>query len=322
MKSEEILMALGDVDERFVEESAPKKKKSALKWGALAASLLLVCGIAVHLFYPPSFETFLARYEKGYYRESSGYELHTLIGKGMPVGNHFAGYWNVPRAKKAVLEHYIGEVYAENEKEIWYYIKGKDTLAYLISKEKDDGTLYLWKFDSFSKGFREIDGTLIDVYEEQFGHLDLDWELDTCTFEPIFSSIYGLESIEDIEKIVVKPSDARDSDTLELIWKDFKAKTLTDRESMQMIYTLLCDTVAYGNYYKESPRFSYSFSKENGGYGHPVGVCELSIVLKDGTTIDLIQYDAHIGAFQHSGTYSALLSEKDVYALNELFGIA
>ena len=28
MKSEEILMALGDVNERYIEESAPKKKKT------------------------------------------------------------------------------------------------------------------------------------------------------------------------------------------------------------------------------------------------------------------------------------------------------
>ena len=321
MKSEEILMALGDVDERYVEESAPKKKNSALKWGTLAAGLLLVCGIAVHLLYPPSFETFLARYEKGYYRESSGYELNALMGIGIPVGNHFAFYLNVPHVKQSTLEHYIGKVYAEYENGIWYYIKDKDTLAYLISKEKDDGTLYLWKFDSFSRGFRNHDGTLIDVYEEQFEHLNLDWELDTCTYEPIFSSIYGLERIEDIEKIIVKPSDVRDSDTLELIWKDFEEKTLTDRESIQMLYTLLCDTVAYRNYGKEANRFLYRFSEENGGYGPPCGICELSIILKDGTVIDLIRYDANVGAFQHSGTYSALLSEEAVHALNEIFGI-
>jgi hypothetical protein len=95
MKSEEILMALGDVNERYIEESAPKKKKSAPKWETLAAGLLLVCGITVHLLYPPRFETFLARYEKGYYQESSGYELNTLMGTGMPVGNHFAFYWNL-----------------------------------------------------------------------------------------------------------------------------------------------------------------------------------------------------------------------------------
>lgn len=314
-------MALGDVNERYIEESAPKKKKSAPKWETLAAGLLLVCGITVHLLYPPRFETFLARYEKGYYQESSGYELNTLMGTGMPVGNHFAFYWNLPRAKQSALEHYIGEAYAEHEKEIWYYIKEKNTLAYLISKAKDDGTLYLWKFNSFSRGFRDFDGTLIDVYEEQFGHLDLDWELDTCTFEPIFASIYGLKSIEDIEKIIVKPSDVRDSDTLEPLWKDFEAKTLTDRDSIQTLYTLLCNTVAYSNYKKESNRFLYSFSGENGGYGPPCGVCELSIVLTDETTIDLIQYDANVGAFQHSGTYSALLSEENVYALNELFGI-
>ena len=321
MKSEDILMALGNVDEGYIEESAPKKKNSALQWGTLAASLLLVCGIAVHLLYPPSFETFLARYEKGYYRESSEYEPNALTGIGIPVGNHFAFYLNVPHAKQSTLEHYIGEVYTENENEIWYHIQDKTTLAYLISKEKDDGTLYLWKFDSFSKGFRNQDGTLIDVYEEQFGHLNLDFELDTCTYEPIFSSIYGLESIEDIEKIIVKPSDARDSDTLELIWKDFETKTLTDRESIQMLYALLCDTIAYGDH-EASTRFLYRFSKENGGYGPPCGVCKLSIVHKDGTMIDLIQYDANVGAFQHSATYSALLSEEDVYALNALLGIS
>ena len=45
------------------------------------------------------------------------------MGIGIPVGDHFAFYLNVPHVKQSTLEHYIGEVYAEYEIGIWYYIK-------------------------------------------------------------------------------------------------------------------------------------------------------------------------------------------------------
>lgn len=315
MKSEEILMALGDVDERYMEEAAPKKKRTTLKWSALAASLLLVCGITAHLLYTPKFETFLKLYDKGYYRETEhlgmcAYGSYAISLDLRPIDNHLATYESIPQVKQSILKKYVGNFYDEDKESIWYYIKGKDSLEYLISEHKTDGKLELWRFLSFSKGFRNQDGSLSDEFEdllfEYFGDRDLDFELDTCTFDAFFR-IYGLESAEEIEKIIV--TDPFKQNT--------SIKTIEDTASIQIMYNIMTQNVAYGNA-SESPRFTYN-SSENFIYRH------FDIVLTDGTVIDTICYDAEVGAFTalnpHTQTFSALLPEDDVSVLNTILDI-
>ena len=318
MKNTDILTALGDVDERYIEEAAPKKRRSAWKWGTLAASILILCGLFVHFFHTPNFETFLALYEKGFYQEK-GYHNYTLTLTLIPAQDRLAGYINVPRIKQDILKNYIGMPHYERENEIFYYIDGKTNLAYLISESKEDGELLLWRFDSFTGGLRNLDGTPNAWTMQYYAHLNL--SLDNCTFDEIFR-IYGLETIDDIEKITVSPLNARDSDTKELIWHDFEEKTLTDKASIQTVYEILANSLVYGQNDAPPVRFTYSFSDRNGGDPYPCGQCELTIELCDGTAINLVSYNANIGAFIHSGTCSVPLSENDVLTLNTFFGIS
>ena len=58
MKKERLLDAFGQIDEEFIEEADPEKKKKAkkksnkntwVKWGAMAACLCLIVGVFVPL---------------------------------------------------------------------------------------------------------------------------------------------------------------------------------------------------------------------------------------------------------------------------------
>ena len=60
MKKKKLMKAFDLVDEKYVEEAAPAKKKSkinVIKWGTIAASLLVVIGIVGATLFTPYDQT-------------------------------------------------------------------------------------------------------------------------------------------------------------------------------------------------------------------------------------------------------------------------
>lgn len=314
MKHKILLGALTDVDPVYIEEAAPKKKNRY--WPrvlASAACILLAVTVVFGMVVRSDFHMFLKT------NHLFSYYDFTLEMTFLPVGNRTARYYNSHgKIDTEMLERFKGELYMTEahvphelygteciiERE-WYYIKDRTNLQYLICAE--NGELSLWEFSCF----------ITNAF-----HLWLDPEDTNVTpysYGEVFSEIYGLSDASQIKKIKILPETADNTDEGRATQREIGKKTLTDRESIERLYDIICKTRFYSDesYPKRETPLSYDFDTSLGRDGR-----YLTIVLSDGTEIDCLKYTATGGRFyEYSGIQSEPLSTEDVCLVNDILEI-
>ena len=212
-----------------------------------------------------------------------------FIGASVPVDGRTALYEQIERSGHEELRQFMGEPY-EPGGEGWYRVKDMDNLKYLIC-EKEGGELYRYEF----------------------------------------STIFGVNSADDILCITTMPSQTNNTPEGKEIQNKVGVHTYQEREVIEKFYEITaatpCRKTEGTKINKNLDKYTYSFSDPSAedkltSGEETWGTRSLIIVLKNGTTIDTWKYCALNGIFyEYGGVVSEPLAEKDVRALNAIFGI-
>ena len=292
--------AMSELDTKYVEEALNYQKKTRrlgmFQWGAAAACLccVVVGSFLFHLLRPVDFNSMITK------KALDAAAVMTSI----PVGD-WVGYYQQMNISGSKLEQYVGNEYLKTESMIWYFPEDINNLKYLIRKDAGN-SLTLWMFTSFAM-------------EED----------ETYTYGDVLSIIYGVDGADDIVSITTSPSQGNNTSKGKAIQKEVGTHTYTDRESIAIFYDIVKDVICYGadgENPADNSRFSYTFSTENSdklNSGESTyGTRCLAIKLKNGTVLDSWNYSALSGSFfEYGSIFTEPLTENDVYALNDIFGI-
>jgi hypothetical protein len=309
MTNEKLYEILGDISDKHIGEAqrgtVKAKKRTLVKWTAMAACICLVIagGFLFRLRGTSDFNSML-----GEGSEDTATILETVdtvsFMTTIPVDKWMARYEQM-NVSGSELEQYVGNEYLKIDSVIWYYQEGMDNLKYLIRKDQDD-LLTLWMFTSFETE-----------------------ENETYTYGDVLSTIYGVESAEDIVSITGAPSVGNNTDLGKQIQKEVGTHTYSDREDIAAFYDIVKNVVCFGadsESVADENRFTYSFSTDSQDKltsgESTYAMRSLTVTLENGTTIDSWHYDALSGSFSdYGGVFTQPLSDESVSALNQIFGI-
>lgn len=222
MEREQLLYAIGDIDDRFLQEAetyAPARHPARGYWIA-AACLALVCVGAALLArqapkspqeaaavpeteseacYAVPEDAMLTELQHAGPQQVAAVEPRAIL---PPVGGKEAvyalDYTCITPEAQVVLRKYRGEIYNESAGRQWYRINGTEALKYLICEA--EGETQLWRFFRFDGDF-----TLGEVY----------------------TTIYGMSAPEDLTAITVNDG------------------TIWGEETVQRFYTITADVVLH-----------------------------------------------------------------------------
>lgn len=313
MKAAEFSAALGDVKDAYIQEALTYKPKKTIYFvrAAVAACLCIaILGGVLARYNKVEAVTFyetLAKYPRSGDIIGVRYETH------IPVQDKTAVYEKAvfidDEYETKVLPTYVGELYGQTELGTWYYPKRIDSLAYLILQDQDDNYSLWYYFDFLlPKG-------------------------GTYTYGEVMEHIYGIKSAKDIVSITTKPVRDIGGELGQRIREEVGTHVYSESEDIEIFYEIAKDVVCYGaDSRKDSDnvvRYSYSFSTEGNNYTGKYATGEttygsriISLQLKGGWSMfNSWQYSAIMGAFYDYTMKCDPLPEKDVYALNAMFGI-
>ncbi len=313
MKAAEFSAALGDVKDAYIQETLtykPKKKRIYFVRAAVAACLCIAILGGVLAYYKPDEKLdFYTALEK-----CVGNDVvmpNGLRCEKVPIGDRIGWYWNswtgvdLEEFEANILQQYVGEKLTITEEGTWYYPVGVKNKEYLI-KEDGNGDYTIWRFHCF------------------YGDPQ---QPEPYTLDQMMALIYGVTSVENIEKIVISPIDIRTPTALE-IREQIGVSTYSDRQTIQIIYDAVKNVEWWfaGQHSRlDRTRYSYSFMENfDGIYDDEVVYADriIEIYLRDGTKVMPFRYDALAGALYTGGFIdSELLTDEEVKVLNNLFVI-
>jgi hypothetical protein len=211
------------------------------------------------------------------------------------IADYSAIYEKITLLNTEVLSECISDrVCAEDS---WYYISGHEDIQYLI--KKDEKTCSLWKFRCFES--------------KQYSYSD------------VLSTVYQIESSDDISKIIVNPATMDNTDAGKTVQKEIGQLVITDENSIDRAYRIISSLTCYGQNNWE--RINYGAVDAASDDNSKVSVATrmgryITIVTKNGNEIDGLKYTAVSNMFyEYSGiAYEPLTSEK-AEELNKLMNI-
>jgi len=299
MKNRHLLNLMGEIEEKYIEEATPLSRKKQIPLFVkvlVAACICIAVGLGYNYLNPPSFESII--------KDRPHAELNVAAETTIQVEDYKAVYHEV-YAVKYKLKTFIGDRYTAVDSNQWYRIDGYKNLKYLI-REDAKGDLSLWRFGSF------------EVMDEE-----------TYTYGDVLRIIYNVDSADDIVSITTSPFNADNSDAGKEMQAEVGTHIYIDKEDILAFYNVVKDVICYGET-DENPadftRFTYSFSVQD---GHKLvakdgiyGTRCISIEFADGTRHDSWKYSALSGTFfEYGSIFTEPMDERDVYTLNEIFGI-
>ena len=241
------------------------------------------------------------------YSSDSEYTTSDLmfIGAYVPVAGRTALYEQQGRSGNEGLRQFMGEPY-EPGGEGWYRVKDMDNLKYLI-REEEGGELFRYEFRNFES-------------------------LNNYSYGEVYSTIFGVNSADDILCITTTPGQANNTLEGKEIQNEVGVHTYQEREDIEKFYEITaaapCRSGTDGKMRDRNlDRYTYSFSDPSASdklaSGESTwGTRSLIIVLQDGTTIDTWIYCALNGMFyEYGGVMTEPLAEEEVRSLNAIFGI-
>lgn len=133
------------------------------------------------------------------------------------IGDYRCMYNKVNSALTSKLEESIGKAFDNSEK--WYYVSGHKDAQYLIQRESAGYSL--WEFACFdSSGY---------------------------SYSDVMQSVYGIDSIDKIAEIRVRPSDADNTDYGKKLQEQTGEFTVKDRKDIDTVYRCLMSLECYGD---------------------------------------------------------------------------
>lgn len=128
-----------------------------------------------------------------------------------------AVYESIPSEPSDQLKESIGTELAG--KKGWYRLSGHEDAQYLIQKEKKN--LYsLWEFDSFEDA--------------------------PYSYKDVLEEIYGIQSVDDIARIVVSPAKMDNTDAGKALQKKIGVVTIDDPKELATVYEILSSLTCLG----------------------------------------------------------------------------
>lgn len=254
MNKEQLFWAIGDVDEELLAR-AERNPRNRLRWFGAAACIISFLVIGSQILLPDqsqkTSETRLARNEPASLasisstapailadesqtvtEESSADRAYTdtdslltypdsekerLEMAFIRLNNRNAEYELVSSIPSNQLKEYIGEELSDNRG--WYLLSGHEEHQYLI-RHKKKNSYSLWEFNSF--------------------------EDKSYPYKEVLEEIYGIQSAEDITKILVMPADMDNTDAGIALQKKIGTIIIDNPEDLTTIYNALSSLTCLG----------------------------------------------------------------------------
>ena len=219
MKSKNIAYAIDMLDDDILLHTAEvrmkikKLKRVKLIKYAAAACLCIICIAGIGLYGgTDEFVTIASLLDES--RVSSEEHIYTDT---IEIGDYRCMYNKVNSALTSKLEESIGKAFDNSEK--WYYVSGHKDAQYLIQRESAGYSL--WEFACFdSSGY---------------------------SYSDVMQSVYGIDSIDKIAEIRVRPSDADNTDYGKKLQEQTGEFTVKDRKDIDTVYRCLMSLECYGD---------------------------------------------------------------------------
>lgn len=316
MNTEDLFESFGALDDDLLKRSEHRGKKmkkrrkasELLKYGSIAACLVVILGISILFIDNESpnptpvvpeisiiadnnddisdEETDLQVKSERYVNVSmllaSNESIETLAHKIalVEIENYSAHYYKVASVESDILQESIGHDVPGTQ--MWYKVSGHEDMQYLIFNDNNEYSL--WKFESFQ--------------EESYPYSD------------VLQIIYNIHSAEDIDKVIVAPANMDNSDKGQAIQEEIGTNVVTDDKAIETIYNVLVGLICYGGNnwdmigLEEDTPSSMQNQVRAGRF--------LTMATSQGMEVDTLKYTGISGMFYEYGgiAYSALTMEE------------
>ena len=316
MNTEDLFESFGALDDDLLKRSEHRGKKmkkrrkasELLKYGSIAACLVVILGISILFIDNESpnptpvvpeisiiadnnddisdEETDLQVKSERYVNVSmllaSNESIETLAHKIalVEIENYSAHYYKVASVESDILQESIGHDVPGTQ--MWYKVSGHEDMQYLIFNDNNEYSL--WKFESFQ--------------EESYPYSD------------VLQIIYNIHSAEDIDKVIVAPANMDNSDKGQAIQEEIGTSIVTDDKAIETIYNVLVGLICYGGNnwdmigLEEDTPSSMQNQVRAGRF--------LTMATSQGMEVDTLKYTGISGMFYEYGgiAYSALTMEE------------
>ena len=316
MNTEDLFESFGALDDDLLKRSEHRGKKmkkrrkasELLKYGSIAACLVVILGISILFIDNESpnptpvvpeisiiadnnddisdEETDLQVKSERYVNVSmllaSNESIETLAHKIalVEIENYSAPYYKVASVESDILQESIGHDVPGTQ--MWYKVSGHEDMQYLIFNDNNEYSL--WKFESFQ--------------EESYPYSD------------VLQIIYNIHSAEDIDKVIVAPANMDNSDKGQAIQEEIGTNVVTDDKAIETIYNVLVGLICYGGNnwdmigLEEDTPSSMQNQVRAGRF--------LTMATSQGMEVDTLKYTGISGMFYEYGgiAYSALTMEE------------
>ena len=316
MNTEDLFESFGALDDDLLKRSEHRGKKmkkrrkasELLKYGSIAACLVVILGISILFIDNESpnptpvvpeisiiadnnddisdEETDLQVKSERYVNVSmllaSNESIETQAHKIalVEIENYSAHYYKVASVESDILQESIGHDVPGTQ--MWYKVSGHEDMQYLIFNDNNEYSL--WKFESFQ--------------EESYPYSD------------VLQIIYNIHSAEDIDKVIVAPANMDNSDKGQAIQEEIGTNVVTDDKAIETIYNVLVGLICYGGNnwdmigLEEDTPSSMQNQVRAGRF--------LTMATSQGMEVDTLKYTGISGMFYEYGgiAYSALTMEE------------
>lgn len=283
MNSKNIAYAIDMLDDDILLHTAElrmkikKLKRVRIIKYAAAACLCIICIAGIGLYGgTDEFVTIASLLDES--RVSSEEHIYTDT---IEIGDYRCMYNKVNSALTSKLAKSTGRAFDSSDK--WYYVSGHKDAQYLIQRESAGYSL--WEFACFdSNGY---------------------------SYSDVMQSVYGIDSIDKIAEIRVRPSDADNTDYGKKLQEQTGEFTVKDRKDIDTVYRCLMSLECYGD--DNWDMIEYRGSDDEACSGDAVKLGRyITIVTDDGNEIDRLKYTAVSDMFYEYGgvAYSRLTDEQ------------
>ena len=259
-----------------------RKTSAAVRWASVAACLILVAAAAVWLFVP--YGT----------REQAAY-IHSF-----PMNGIFVSYQeksDLSRFEKLMLKYRAGELYYEEDGNLYYTVRGSDNLEYLILR-RPDGELRLLRFCQFFD--------------------DTGTQSEKITFGYVLENIYQVGAAGSVKEILFERVDSGKDPIYDRI--PVEEVRVRDQEAIREILQSL-----WGLQYQNQAITPYIYPNDSAYIKGEMPLSaqtdrRLTIRMTDGAEIELHLYSMS-GYISMTGVDYGKMSDEDLSRLAEIAGI-
>lgn len=317
MKKEDLFESFSALEDDLLERSEKrgiaikrgnKEKRTVhkiLRLGSFAACLAVAIGVGVYFMdgikTPGSLDKENKLQDEYVYVTTLLASAHDVEQQALAlchvnIQDYDAVYQKVRSVESGRLEGSIGSEVAGMEN--WHKISGHEDMQYLISYNESEYSL--WKFDSFWNGHSRDGQDENQTNDPQ----------ESYPYRDVMEIIYNIRSAKDIAEIIVAPPTMDSSAKGKEIQDEIGINTITNTESIKILYTILSGLTCYGGNHWEMIGLGQDTPSAMQDYTWAGRY--LTIVTSQGMEIDTLKYTGINGMFYEYGgiAYNVLTGEE------------